>query len=103
MAEISATILIPDISGFTEFMSATELSHGSHAINIFIDAMVNAVDGEYEISAIEGDAVLMVRKGPAPAKKEILDTCFKIFSAFHFQRKWLQQHAICPCKACREI
>src|SRR5262249_19739940 len=36
-------------------------------------------------------------------KKEILDICFNIFNAFHFRRKWLQQHAICPCKACREI
>ena len=103
MARMTATILIPDISGFTEFMSATELSHGSQAINILMDTMVSAIGDEYEISNIEGDAVLMVKKGPPPSKKEILDTCFKIFNAFHFQRKWLQQHAICPCKACREI
>lgn len=103
MAGTNATILIPDISGFTEFMSTTELSHSSHAINILIDAMVSAVGEEYEISNIEGDAVLMVKKGPAPSKKEILDTCLNIFNAFHFRRKWLQQHAICPCKACREI
>lgn len=103
MARTNATILIPDISGFTKFMSATELSHGSQAINILMDAIVGAVGVEYEISNVEGDAVLMVRKGSAPSKKEILDTCFKIFNAFHFQRKWLHQHAICPCKACREI
>ena len=103
MAGTNATILIPDISGFTEFMSTTELSHSSHAINILIDAMVSAVGEEYEISNIEGDAILMVKKGPAPSKKEILDTCFNIFNAFHFRRKWLKQHAICPCKACREI
>jgi hypothetical protein len=103
MARTNATILIPDISGFTEFMSATELSHGSQAISILMDAIVGAVGDEYEISNVEGDAVLMVRKGSAPSKKEILDTCFKIFNAFHFQRKWLHQHAICPCKACREI
>jgi class 3 adenylate cyclase len=103
MARTNATILIPDISGFTEFMSATELSHGSQAISILMDAIVGAVGGEYEISNVEGDAVLMVRKGSAPSKKEILDTCFKIFNAFHFQRKWLHQHAICPCKACLEI
>jgi hypothetical protein len=103
MARTNATILIPDISGFTEFMSATELSHGSQAISILMDAIVGAVGEEYEISNVEGDAVLMVKKGSAPSKKEILDTCFKIFNAFHFQRKWLHQHAICPCKACREI
>ncbi|HKR05361.1 MAG TPA: DUF2652 domain-containing protein [Bacteroidia bacterium] len=103
MAEINATILIPDISGFTEFMSTTELSHSTHAINLLINAIVEAVGEEYEVSEIEGDAVLLIKKGPAPSQKEILDICLKIFNAFHFQRKWLQQHAICPCGACQSI
>jgi Protein of unknown function (DUF2652) len=103
MGETNATILIPDISGFTEFMTTTELGHSSHAINILIDAIIKAADEEYEISEIEGDAVLMIRKGAAPSQKEILDTCIKIFNAFHFQRKWMQQHTVCPCGACQEI
>ena len=103
MAETNATILIPDISGFTEFMTTTELSHSSHAIHMLIDAIVNAVGEEYEVSEIEGDAVLLIKKGPAPSKKEILDICLKIFNAFHFQRKWMQQYTICPCGACKAI
>jgi hypothetical protein len=103
MAETNATILIPDISGFTEFMTTTELTHSTHAINILIDAIVNAVGEEYEVSEIEGDAVLLIKKGAAPSKKEILDICIKIFNAFHFQRKFMQQHTICPCGACMAI
>jgi hypothetical protein len=103
MADNNATILIPDISGFTEFMTTTELTHASHAINILIDAMLTAIGEEYEVSEIEGDAVLLIRKGPAPSKKEVLDTCLKIFNAFHFQRKWMQQHTVCPCGACMAI
>ena len=104
MAETNATILIPDISGFTEFMTTTELSHSSHAINFLIDAILQAVGEEYEVlREIEGDAVLLIKKGPAPSKKEILDMCLKIFNAFHFQRKWMQQYTICPCGACQAI
>jgi hypothetical protein len=103
MAETNATILIPDISGFTEFMTTTELNHASHAINFLIDAIVNAVGDEYEVSEIEGDAVLLIKKGAAPSKKEILDICLKIFNAFHFQRIFMQQHTICPCGACVAI
>jgi hypothetical protein len=103
MADNNTTILIPDISGFTEFMTTTELTHASHAINILIDAMLTAVGDEYEVSEIEGDAVLLIRKGPAPSKKEIFDTCLKIFNAFHFQRKWMQQYTVCPCGACMAI
>ncbi len=29
-----------DISGYTEFITNTELEHGAHAINILIDAIV---------------------------------------------------------------
>jgi len=100
MPETNTTILIPDISGFTEFMTSTELSHGSHVINMLIQAMLKAVDDEYEISEIEGDAIILIKKGPAPSLKEILDSCLRIFNAFHYQRKWMQMHAICPCAAC---
>jgi len=103
MAESNATILIPDISGFTEFMTRTELSHGSYAINVLIDAIVNAVGEEYDVSEIEGDAVLLIRKGPSPSKKEIQDICLKIFNEFHFRRKWMQRFAVCPCGACLAI
>src|SRR5688572_16807442 len=100
MDTTNATILIPDISGFTKFMTTTELSHGSQAINMLIDAIIAPIGNEYEIAEIEGDAVLMIRKGPAPSKKEILDTCVKILNSFHAQREWIQKHSVCPCGAC---
>lgn len=103
MAGSPTTILIPDISGFTEFITKTELSHGSFAISMLINTIIEAVKEQYEISEIEGDAVLMFKKGPAPSQKDIKDTCLKIFNAFHFRRQWMQQHAVCPCKACTEI
>jgi hypothetical protein len=103
MAGAPTTILIPDISGFTEFITNTELSHSSFAISMLINTIIDTVKDEYEISEIEGDAVLMFKRGSAPSQKEIQDTCLKIFNAFHFQRKWMQQHAVCPCKACNQI
>lgn len=103
MAESKSTILIPDISGFTEFMTTTELTHSSHALNYLIDAILNAVGDEFEVAEIEGDAVLLIKKGQPPSKREIRDFCMKIFNAFHYQRKWMQQHTICPCGACMAI
>jgi hypothetical protein len=84
-------------------MTTTELSHSSYAIHKLINAIVDAVGEEYIVSEIEGDAVLMIRKGPAPSKKEILDTCLKIFNAFHLERNWMEQHTVCPCTACLGI
>lgn len=84
-------------------MTSTELNHSTTAINMLIDAMVKAIGDEYEVAEIEGDAVLLVRKGPAPTRKEILNTCLSIFNAFHYQRKWMQQHMVCACGACQAI
>lgn len=103
MARTTATILIPDISGFTEFMTNTELGHSSFAISTLINTIIDTVGDEYEISEIEGDAVLMFKRGAAASRKEVQDTCLKIFNAFHLQRSWMQQHAICPCKACIQL
>ena len=103
MPELNATILIPDISGFTKFMTSTELAHSSRAINMLIDEIINSVGDEYEVSEIEGDAVLLIRKGPAPTQKEVEDTCLRIFNDFHFRRKWMQKYAVCPCEACQGL
>jgi hypothetical protein len=103
LAETLATILIPDISGYTEFITNTELEHGAHAINLLIDAIVKEVGDDYDIAEIEGDAVLLIKKGPAPTQDELEGICFRIFNAFHFQRKFMQQHNICLCGACQGI
>jgi hypothetical protein len=103
MPETNSTILIPDISGFTAFMTNTELGHASKAINMLIEAILEAVGEEYDVSEVLGDAVLLIKKGPAPSKKEILATCLRIFNAFHFRRKWIEQHTVCPCGACQAM
>lgn len=61
MAE-SATILIPDISGYTEFLTKTELVHSAHIINELLDAILAPNSGEFELSEVEGDALLLYRR-----------------------------------------
>jgi hypothetical protein len=61
------------------------------------------VGEEYEVAEIEGDAVLLIKKGPAPSKKKIRDVCLRIFNDFHVQRKFMQKHTICPCGACQGL
>lgn len=62
MAE-SATILLPDISGYTESLTKTELEHSSHIINELLEAILAANNGEFVLSEVEGDALLLYHKG----------------------------------------
>jgi hypothetical protein len=101
MATTPVTILIPDISGYTDFMSSIELEHGTHLIGSFLETILQQANPDFEVSEIEGDAVLLYKKGGVSSKEEIVDQCLKMFNAFHTQRKMIQSVVLCPCGACQ--
>ena len=84
MAE-SATILIPDISGYTEFLTKTELVHSSHIINELLEAILIANEDAFELSEVEGDALLLYRKGKPIEATALLRLCLSMFESFHKQ------------------
>jgi hypothetical protein len=96
-----ATILIPDISGFTEFVSNTELDHSSHIISELLNLIISANYSGFSLSEIEGDAVLFYKKGDIPSKHSLVKQCIDIFSKFHEQLKFMDRDVVCSCGACR--
>jgi len=100
MAE-SATILIPDISGYTEFLTKTELVHSSHIINELLEAILAANSGEFVLSEVEGDALLLYRKGKPIAGDALVRQCLGMFESFHTQLKIIERDSVCHCGACQ--
>jgi len=98
-----ATILIPDISGYTEFVSRTELDHSSHILNHLLEVIVDSVDADFVVSEIEGDAVLLYRKGEPPPKGELTRQCARTFAAFHGEINGMKAQSICQCGACQGV
>ena len=94
------TILIPDISGYTEFVSKTEIDHSAHILNHLLETIIKSIGEEYVVAEIEGDAVLLYKKGNPPTKKELIEQCVKTFNAFHTQIKGMDNIRICQCVAC---
>ena len=82
MAE-QATILIPDISGYTDFVTRTEVDHSAQILNQLLEVIVQSVSDDFVVSEIEGDAVLLYKKGNPPNKKDIIAQCVKTFTSFH--------------------
>ena len=103
MAIENATILIPDISGYTEFVSKTETEHGAHILNYLLETIVASMSKDFVVSEIEGDAVLLYKKGNPPTKKEIIEQCVKTFSAFHSVIKGMCSVSLCQCGACKDL
>ena len=100
MAE-SATILLPDISGYTEFLTKTELVHSSHIINELLEAILAANSGEFVLSEVEGDALLLYHKGKPIEADALVRQCLSMFESFHTQLKIIERDSICHCGACK--
>ena len=95
-----ATIFIPDISGYTRFLTTTELTHASHIINELLEIIVRENNELFDIGEIEGDAVLMYKAGDPPRISELNEHCLKIFRAFHRYLKVIERDRLCNCGAC---
>jgi len=100
MAE-SATILIPDISGYTEFLTKTELVHSSHIINELLEAILAANGGDFVLSEVEGDALLLYHKGKPIEADALVRQCLGMFESFHKQIKIIERESLCQCGACK--
>jgi hypothetical protein len=96
-----ATIFIPDISGFTEFVTKTELDHSSHIINELLNLIISQNYSGFSLSEIEGDAVLFYKKGDAPSRQQLVKQCLDIFTKFHEQLKIIERDVVCKCGACQ--
>lgn len=96
-----ATILIPDISGYTQFLTKTELSHSTHIINELLQVLADTIQDKFILAEIEGDALLTYAKGRV-SFKEIEVLCKAAFLNFHYYLKVIERDNVCRCGACQQ-
>ena len=93
-------LFIPDISGFTEFVSATEITHSQHIIRELLEILIDANEMGLEVSEIEGDAILFYLQDRTPTAAELLAQVQRMYVRFHAHLKKYETHRICHCGAC---
>jgi hypothetical protein len=93
-------LFIPDISGFTKFVSNTDINHSQHIIQELLEEIIDANEIGLEVSEIEGDAVLFFRTGIAPTAAELLAQVQRMYTKFHAHLAKYETHRICHCGAC---
>jgi len=99
--ESQALIFIPDISGYTKFITETETKHAKHIITELLEVIIKADKLKMHVSEIEGDAVLFYLKGDPPKLGELISQAKKMFLDFHTHLKIIQRDNVCQCGACR--
>lgn len=103
MPVTNAVIVIPDISGFTEFFTQVEIEHAAEIIDQLLVKMIEPMHPYLTINEIEGDALLGYRSDEQPDRQELLDCCHQIFTAFEQEKTRQIEERKCKCKACTGI
>lgn len=93
-------LFIPDISGFTRFVSESEIEHSRFIIQELLEELIHANHIGLQISEIEGDAILFYKFGEAPALPELYQQVEDMFCAFHRRLIAYDRRRYCQCAAC---
>lgn len=80
--EQKGVILIPDFSGFTDFVLSHSLYVGGYITEKLLSSIIDNNTLEFEISEIEGDAVLFYKYGEPSDMTNIIQQAMLMKSAF---------------------
>lgn len=79
----NATILIPDVSGYTELFSKTDLEFSTGVLCELLNELMGVAKNSYKVAEIEGDAILFYIKGRKVPAEELINYCLKAYTHFH--------------------
>jgi len=96
-------LILADVSGFTAFVTTTELEHGSDIIAALLDEVVEHLSPPLEIQEIEGDAVFALGGDGSPLPKaRLLEVLEEAFAAFKTRQRAMAAVETCQCGACQQ-
>lgn len=94
------TVFIPDITGFTKFVTETEIKHSRLIIQELLELIIDNTTAGFEVIEIEGDAVLFHKEGAAPPLLEMAAISEQMFTAFKAHLMAFDRDRLCNCEAC---
>lgn len=105
----SGFLVLADISGFTAFVTATELEHGASVTGVLLDGVMEALAPPLEIQELEGDAVFALAPDEPSAEdaevtdRALLEAFNRAFAAFSARQREMSLDTSCSCGACRSV
>lgn len=98
--ENQGLIFIPDISGFSRFVTEMEIGHSRLIISELLEILIDANRTGLKVSEIEGDAILFYKFGERPSLEKVYQQVKGMFEAFHKNLIAYENRRYCQCKAC---
>ena len=92
---------IPDISGFTQFISDRDFQHQQYIIAELLEVLIETNPLNLKVNEVEGDAILFYHTGDSPPLSDLVHQSEKMYLAFHNHLKKYGVSRLCNCPTCK--
>lgn len=96
--------IITDISGYTEYLTGSELDHANEILQSLFDAQLKAVKHPFIISGFRGDAIFMyVPETNFVQSQSFIEALENFYVVFADTLQQMQYNTTCTCRACKNM
>lgn len=96
--------ILTDISGYTEFLTKSELEHARDALQNLFDVQLAHIRHPFVISGFRGDAIFMyVPEANFREPQNLLEALENLYFVFADALRQMIFNATCTCRACKNI
>ncbi len=100
----TGVLLIADITGYSQFLSSSELEHANQVLEALLGLLVDMTKPPLRIAGLEGDAVLShVMGGVDLAGQTFAEIVEQTYVAFRRAIEQMVLNTSCTCNACANI
>ena len=97
-------LVLADISGFTAFVTGTELEHGAQITGTLLETLMHQLSPPLEIAELEGDAVFALGPDRLVSDGRAMPATLEgAFVAFKEEQRRMALDDGCSCGACRGV
>ena len=97
-------ILLTDISGYTMFLTQSELDHADDILHELFDTLLKHIQPPLVLSNLQGDAILAYLPEAAELKPQtVIETIERLYYDFRHHLELMKINTSCTCNACANM
>jgi hypothetical protein len=96
-------LILADISGYTAYLTGTELEHAQDILSKLIQTILDACQPPMELVELEGDAVYVYMPDTQVPGQRFVSSLEEAYFGFAGRRDTIANVTACTCQACRAI
>lgn len=96
--------VITDVSGYTEYLTGSELDHANEILQSLFEAQLGAIKHPFILSGFRGDAIFMyVPETNFVQSQSFIEALENFYIVFGNTLQQMQYNTTCTCRACKNM